>query len=127
MGPPLILVADADAEAARRLASYFSNRGFGTCYTSLGEEVLRLAGTGRLRVAIVDVSLLDMSGYLVAAQLKAMDPRICVLMTAGDYRPELEMRARQVGVVYYAQKPANYELIEAVVARAIGTSACALA
>lgn len=120
--PPVILIADADAEAARLLAGYFSRQGFRASHTSLGEDALRLARSGRLRLAVVDVLLLDMSGHALTSRLKEIDPEIHVLMTTGDYRPELEMRARAVGVLYYAQKPADYRLIEAVVAKAIGGS-----
>ena len=42
-----------------------------------------------------------------------------ILMTAGDYRPELEVRARQLGVLYYAHKPADCWLMEAVVPAAL--------
>ncbi|MBI4609044.1 MAG: response regulator [Candidatus Rokubacteria bacterium] len=116
---PLILVADGDSAVARRLASYLRQRGFQASYTSSGEDVLRLASTGRLGLAIIDVSLQDGSGHQVASRLKAMDPEIRVLMTTADYRPELEIRARQAGVLYYAQKPADYEMLEAVVAKAM--------
>jgi len=115
----VILVADADAEAARLLAGYFSRQGFRASHTSLGEDALRLARSGRLRLAVVDVLLLDMSGHALASRLKEIDPEIHVLMTAGDDSPELEMRARALGVLYYAQKPADYRLIEAVVAKAM--------
>jgi len=118
----MILVADADHEAARLLAGYLSRRGFRASHTSLGEDALRLARSGRLGLAIVDVALLDMSGHALASRLKEIDPEIRVLMTTGDYRPELEMRARQVGVLYYAHKPTDYRLLGAVVAKAMGSS-----
>lgn len=123
-GPLVILVADADTEAARLLADYLSRQGFRTSHTSRGDEALRLARAGRLGLAIVDVALLDMSGHTLASGLKEIDPEIPVLMTSGDYRPELEMRARQAGVLYYAHKPADYRLLETVVAKAVGGSDC---
>lgn len=122
--PPLILVADADRESARLLADHLSLRGFHAIHTSLGEDALRLACAGRLGLAIVDVALLDMSGHALASRLKEIDPGIQILMTTGDYRPELEMRARQVGVLYYAHKPTDYRLIEAVVAKAMDRAEC---
>lgn len=117
--PLMILVADADSQAARQLASYFSLHGFRASHTPRGEDALRLAYSGRLGLAIVDVTLLDMSGHTLAFRLKEIDPEIPVLMTSGDYRPELESRARQVGVFFYVHKPADYRLLEAVVAKAV--------
>jgi DNA-binding NtrC family response regulator len=119
-GDALLLVVDADAEAGRGLADHFSRRGFRATHTALGQDALELAHAGRLRVAIVDVTLRDMSGHALVSRLKDIDPRVQVLMTAGDYRPEFEVRARQIGILHYAPKPADPERIEAVVAKALG-------
>jgi len=121
---PVILVADADSEAARLLADYLTRQGFRASHTSRGEEALRLARSGRLGLAIVDVSLLDMSGHALTASLKEIDREIPILMTSGDDRPELELRARQVGVLYYAHKPTDYRRLETVVAKVVGGSEC---
>jgi DNA-binding NtrC family response regulator len=116
----LVLVADADDESARSLADHFTRRGFRVTHTPLGQEALDLAHAGRIRAAIVDVTLRDMSGHALVTRLKEIDPRVQVLMTAGDYRPEFEVRARQIGILHYAQKPADPERIEAIVAKALG-------
>ena len=116
----LLLIVDADDEAGRGLAEHFTRRGFRATHTALGQDALDLAHAGRLRAAIVDVTLLDMSGHALVSRLKEIDPRLHVLMTAGDYRPEFEVRARQIGIVHYAQKPVDPERVEAVVAKALG-------
>lgn len=116
----LVLVVDADDEAGRSLAAHFTRRGFRVTHTALGQDALDLAHAGRLRVAIVDVALRDMSGHALVSRLKEIDPRVHVLMTAGDYRPEFEVRARQIGILHYAQKPTDPDRLEAVVAKALG-------
>jgi DNA-binding NtrC family response regulator len=116
----LLLVVDADDEAGRSLAERFTRRGFRATHTALGQDALNLAHSGRLRGAIVDVTLRDMSGHALVSRLKEIDPRVQVLMTAGDYRPEFEVRARQIGILHYAQKPADPERIEAIMAKALG-------
>ena len=116
----LILVVDADDEAGRLLAEHFARRGFRASHTGTGQDALDLAHAGRLRVAIVDVALRDMSGHALVSRLKEIEPRVQVLMTAGDYRPEFEVRARQIGILHYALKPTDPDRIEAVVAKALG-------
>lgn len=118
-GDRWVLVADADLPAAVRLGGYFSRRGFRTYHTARGEEALLLANSRRLLLAIIDVSLLDMPGEALARRLKGIDPELPVLMTSGDYAPELEAAARQVGILYYAHKPADYRLIGGVVDKAL--------
>lgn len=114
-----MLVADRDPQAALHLAGYFSRRGFRTYHTTQGEEAMLLANSRRILLAVIDVSLLDMSGHALAQRLKEIDPELPVLMTSGDYAPELEAAARRVGILYYAHKPADYELIGGVVDKAL--------
>ncbi len=116
---PAILVADADGEAGRRLADQLSRHGFSAQHTSSGRSALSAARSGRLRLAIVDVALKDMSGHALATLLKKIDSAIPILMTSGDYRPELEMQARQAGIIYYAHKPTDYGRLKAVVTKAL--------
>ena len=118
-GERWVLVADADVEAAVHLAGYFSRRGFRAYHTARGEEAVLLAHSHRLLLAVIDVTLLDMSGETLARRLKAIDPELPVLMTSGDYAPELEAAARRVGILYYAHKPADYRLIGGVVDKAL--------
>ena len=114
-----ILIADADEEAASRLAKYFAAKGFRISTARGGEEALHLAERESPSVAIIDVALSDMPGDLLASKLRQSQPAIHVLMTTGDYRPEVEVRARQVGILLYAHKPTDYRLLEAVVAKAL--------
>lgn len=114
-----VLVADADVEAAVELAGYFSRRGFRTYHTARGEEAVLLAHSHRLLLAVVDVTMVDMSGETLARRLKEIDPELPVLMTSGDYAPELEAAARRIGILYYAHKPADYRLIGGVVDKAL--------
>lgn len=119
---PAILVADGDAGAGRLLAAQLTRRGFRAAHTPRGDEVLGAAVAGRVGVAIVDVALDDMSGHALVARLKEVDPALRVLMTTADYRPELELRARQIGILHYAQKPVDAARLEAVVAKALASS-----
>lgn len=114
-----VLVADGDAQAAAHLASYFSRRGFRTYHTAQGEEAMLLANSRRLVLAVVDVSLLDMSGHVLARRLKEIAPELPVVMTSGDYAPELEAAARRVGILYYAHKPADVRILGGVVDKAL--------
>jgi hypothetical protein len=87
----MILVADADSQAARQLASYFSLHGFRAAHTPRGEDALRLAYSGRLGLAIVDVTLLDMSGHALAFRLKllvpaGLQPQLAACATCGARR-----------------------------------------
>ena len=68
-GDALLLGVDADDEAGRSLADHFSRHGFRATHTGLGQDALDLAHAGRLRAAIVDVTLRDMSGHALVSRL----------------------------------------------------------
>jgi DNA-binding NtrC family response regulator len=117
--PEWILVADSDRQFARRLANRFTRSGFRAYQTPLGEEAVLVANSRRIRLAIVDVALSDMSGTVLAARLKAIEPALPVVMTSSDHRPEMEAEARKVGLLFYIHKPARQRLIGEVVERAL--------
>ena len=82
-----------------------------------GLEALRLAQRYRLGLAIVDVGLLDMTGFDLVRQLRSGAPELPVVVTTGDYRPTTEVEARQLGIVQYLHKPVNLERLDKVVVR----------
>lgn len=119
---PLVVVADADRAAGVELADRLARHGFRASYTPLGAEVLSLVQAGPVAAVIVDVALGDMSGHALAARLRAFDHDLHVLMTTADFRPEFEVRARQIGILHYAQKPVDPVRLEAILSKAVAAS-----
>ena len=117
LDPRWIIVADGDEASGNLLADLLRVRGFWAYPTTLGAEALRVARTLRLALAVVDVALRDMDGNDLAACLRGIDSRLPVVMTSADPRPDVEVRARQVGIVHYAHKPLDHRLLEAIVAQ----------
>lgn len=115
--PRWILVADGDEASANLLAALLRRQGFWAYSTARGTDALRLARTLRLALAVIDVALQDMDGHELARCLKGIDSGLPVVMTSADRCPEAEVRARQVGIIYYAHKPIDYRRLEAVVAQ----------
>ena len=70
----------------------------------------------RLEVLVVDDNSPDGTGQL-ADDLAKNDARVHVLMTAGDYRPEFEVRARQIGILSYITPLASTTLLVLVSGR----------
>jgi len=112
-----ILVADADKAAADALAGLLLRARFRAYPVANGLEALRLAQRYRLGLAIVDVDLLDMTGYDLVRRLRSIAATLPVVMTTGDYRPTTEVEARQLGIVQYLHKPLDLERLDKVVAR----------
>lgn len=116
-GSRWILVADGDEAAARLVAGFLLHARFRAYPTARGLDALRLARRYRLRLAVVDVDLPDMSGCDLVRKLRAIEPALPVVMTTSDYRPTTEVEARQLGIVQYVHKPVDLQRLELVVAR----------
>jgi two-component system response regulator TctD len=115
-----ILVADGDKPAADGLAGVLLRARFRAYPVANGLEALRLAQRYHLGLAIVDVGLLDMTGYDLVRRLRSVAPTLPVVMTAGDYGPTAEVEARQLGIVQYLHKPLDLERLDKVVSRLLG-------
>ena len=115
-----ILVADVDRDAARALATALSELGLPADHVGSAREVLERALDGGLRLVIADVALADGPGLTLLSRLRARRPEVGTILTSGEYRPEVELRARECGILYYAPKPVAVSIIQAIAARTLG-------
>jgi len=115
---PWILVVDRDESAGESLARRFRGRGLAAYAAASGREALRQAQVRAPTLAIVDVRLHDMAGVELARWLRRYDPETAVVMMTSDLRPVVEVKARQVGIVYYAHKPLDLDRLDAITAQA---------
>lgn len=118
-GAPWILFVDHDEPTADALARYLQSRGHRAYAVALGADALSLVGCARPDIAVIDSSLPDMTGMELVARLRALAPRLRVVMTSGDFQPALEIAARRLGIVYYAHKPVDPERLDAVLTRSL--------
>jgi CheY-like chemotaxis protein len=119
----VVAVADADRTAGRRLADDLGDLGYPVAHATRGQEVLGLAASGRLLAAVVDVSLEDMTGPVLLAQLRRMLPAVPVIVTTAEHGPDVERLARALGIVYYAPKPVWPDRLWAVLRHVLGPPA----
>ena len=115
-----ILVADVDRPAARALATALSELGLPADHVGSAREVLERAREGGLRLVIADVALTDAPGLTLLSRIRAMQPEVGTILTSGEYRPEVELRARECGILYYAPKPVAVSIVRAIAARTLG-------
>jgi DNA-binding NtrC family response regulator len=115
-----VLIVDGDVAAARALAALVRRRGLAARLISRGDEALRAAGARSFALAVVDANLQDMAGSDLAGRLRDRAPALPVVMTTSDARPEIEVQARQAGIVHFAPKPLDQHRFDALVAKVLG-------
>lgn len=110
-----ILVMDYDSEFARELASLFIKEGYdveiSTGITKAAERIKNV----HFDCVIMDVNLPEMMGYKAVSILKAIDPKVQIIMTSADNTPELEAEVRKQNIFYYYIKSFEREELEEAV------------
>lgn len=112
-----IVVADADQGAANRLAGHLLHQRLRAYPTGRGGDALCFAEAHPMSLAVIDVELADMTGCLLVAHLRAIDPALPVIMTTADFGAAIEIEARRLGIVRYVQKPFDFEALDLVARR----------
>jgi CheY-like chemotaxis protein len=107
---PRILIMDDDVAVAGSLASLLQSAGHGEARIAhTGPTALAIAAEFMPTVVLVDLDLLDKSGYDIARRL-SQDPRMrglrLIALTGSSEHPGRE-RARQAGIERYLSKPVS--------------------
>jgi len=110
-----ILVLDSDSQAIEKLHSLFIREGYSiTTYRNFTEAVYEVNNT-RFDCVIMDVQLEEMEGYKAVPILKAIDPKLPVIITAAQNTRELEIKVRQQDIFYYYIKSFDIEELKLAV------------
>lgn len=118
-----ILVVDDHESLRRGLGSVFDGRVDMeiVAEAATGEEAIRLLRAGNYDVALVDLSLPDMSGMDVLARAKAIKPELAVLIVSGCPEDQYAINVLKAGASGFVPKDSPAEsFITAVIAASQG-------
>ena len=114
-----ILAVDDNPDAAHTLVALLRIAGHDAHKAASGAEALALGAQLRPHAAVLDIGMLDMSGYALAQAIRATDwgrDVVLVALTGRDAADELE-RAQRAGFDHYFTKPAKLEQLLPVLAK----------
>jgi len=110
-----ILIVDPDSKAARDLSPLLIDEGYDV---ETSEGIRKAAGRVKdvkFDCVIMDVDLPEMKGYEAVPIIKAIDPKVQIIMTTAENTMELEAEVRKQDIFFYYIKSFNpEELKEAV-------------
>ena len=117
-----ILVVDDDTATRHVLKSVLSNAGYTTSVAKDGVEALKVLGSNRFDLLLLDVWMPRMNGLDLLAKLRASDARPRVIVMTSDDAPETLLKAVREQAFKYVHKPVEApQLLETV--RAVLNSA----
>jgi CheY-like chemotaxis protein/anti-sigma regulatory factor (Ser/Thr protein kinase) len=110
-----ILVVDDDTATRHVLKSVLSNAGYTTSVAKDGVEALKVLGSNRFDLLLLDVWMPRMNGLDLLAKLRASDARPRVIVMTSDDAPETLLKAVREQAFKYVHKPVEApQLLETV-------------
>src|ERR1700740_695412 len=103
--PIRILLVDDDAAIRRALRGPLSELGFETAEASRGEEALHLVRTQSFDAVLLDLKMPGMGGLQALIRLRALAPRLPILMLTVQDGEEEKVAALEGGADDYITKP----------------------
>lgn len=114
-----ILVADADATAVASIRSMDLGRLVEVETVVSGRACMARIRENHVRVLVLDADLPDGPSEWVLAQVRQAKPSLHVIYTAAHPTDEVELKARRMGILYFAPKPLDASTVARVLKSAI--------
>lgn len=118
-----ILIVEDDAAYAQALGRALVRRGHVVDIEAEAESALVRVATADYEAVILDLKLGMDSGLRLIAPMKALRPRLRILLLTGYASIATAVEAIKLGAVHYLPKPAGAEEILAALGRAAGDAA----
>jgi DNA-binding response OmpR family regulator len=117
-----IMVVDDELEVRAMLEKFLTKHNHEVRVFSSGEEAIALLKTITYHpdVAVLDVNLSGMDGFVTLKQIRNFNNRINIIMMSGTDDPTLRQQALELGVLAFFYKPFDLDLTIKI--RALGQS-----
>lgn len=115
-----VLVLDDESALRTSLFRTFDRKGYSVLTASKIQEALSLAaGSPKLDLAIVDLSLPDGDGIAFMDAVKALHPECQVIILTGNGSVQTAVHATQKGAFHFITKPFNLEELVSISEKAL--------
>ena len=108
----LALVAAEDPEFGLLLRRELGELGSKLLTVRTGRDCLRAIEDRRIRMVVLDASLLDVSGTHLVHLVRQIRPELGVVLTFSWSDQEQEKEARQAGILYYGDREGTREIAQ---------------
>ncbi len=122
-----VLVVDDDPVVGRSFDRVLSERGYAVITAANGQEALDRMAREDYDMVFTDIRMPGMDGIDVAAEIKARQPWMPVVIVTGYGTADAQARAKQVGVTAFLHKPLSSDAIEASAREALQAAAAPVA
>ncbi|MFM8410664.1 MAG: UDP-3-O-acyl-N-acetylglucosamine deacetylase [Alphaproteobacteria bacterium] len=118
--PRRILVVDDEDEIRQSLRGVLSDEGFAVEEAGDGRRALEMVRSAPPDLVVLDVWLPEIDGIALLEQIKALHPRLPVVIICGHANIEAAVRATRLGASDFIEKPFSIEALLGSIERALG-------
>jgi len=101
-----IMIVDDEPQVAEVLAKSLSRQGHRTTVVHSGEDALRMIGTNPPDALFLDVSMPELNGLDVLAEVRRTRPELAVVVITGHATADEVEQVKRLGAVDVIPKPA---------------------
>jgi two-component system, OmpR family, response regulator len=117
-----ILITDRDLVYLKELSHHLQEAGYEVRTADKVSGALALVQSEKIDVVILAADMPEMQGHEVVPIIKALAPRLPVIITAPENSQELEVKVRQASIFYYHVKSFGLEELDLAVQNALERS-----
>ncbi len=114
-----ILIVDDDLEFGKTLSDILIIEGYAPTAVATGKEGLSIVRGKTTYLALIDISLKDITGIDVLRGIKKISPDTECIMITGVASKETAIEAVNSGAFYYVQKPCDIKQLLLIIRRAV--------
>jgi CheY-like chemotaxis protein len=115
LGRRRLLIVDPHSGEAQEMSSLFIDEGYDVETSGCISDAAEMISNVKFDCVIMDVDLTEMKGYKAIPILKAIDPKIQIIMIASENTVELELEVRKQDIFYYYIKSFDREELKEAV------------
>ena len=119
--PALVAVVDDEPAVCSALMRLIHSCGYRVESFLSGRELMRSVADHQPDCVVLDVHMMEMSGWEVHSHLKSANVDIPVIVISGQDDSSAHARAKRSGAQDYFSKPVDGDLLEAAIRLAIGS------
>jgi DNA-binding NtrC family response regulator len=118
--PYAVLVVEDEATLAKNVALFLQRHGHDVKTTASAEEALSELETFKPDAVVLDFNLPGMNGVELLGKIRAIDPRIIIIMATGHGSEQVAVDAMKAGAHDYLMKPVSLGKLKLILDKAIG-------
>ena len=115
--PPVVLIADGDAESAQALTERVQEEGCEVVVATDGKQARELCRQVRPQVALLDASLPGIDGYNLLLELRSKNEDAAVFLTSARGEEFRQAKALELGADDFVVKPYSLEVMTSKIRR----------